>query len=204
MTADTLNYPNWQGNPSPSLLKWFPAAAQRHVHRAGPSGLERDRQRQLRHHRRGVPHGRWDSAAGSGPLCHQSIAPNDQGPVFDQSKFNPTLTSYANGTVRVAWQANWDRDNEQLTYQVIRNGDIANPVYETTWLSSEWNRPDMGFLDTGLVPGTSYTLPGLRQRPVGNEVRSDTVTVVASGTGDISALREPRAERRRGQLLAPR
>ena len=42
--------------------------------------------------------------------------PTDQGPVFDQSKFNPTLTSYASGTVRVAWQANWDRDNEQLTY----------------------------------------------------------------------------------------
>ena len=58
-----------------------------------------------------------------------------------------TLASWARGTVKISWPANWDRDNEQLTYSVIRNGDIANPIYTTTQLSSEWSRPPMGYLD---------------------------------------------------------
>ena len=31
-----------------------------------------------------------------------------------------------------SWPANYDRDNEQLTYHVIKNGNIANPVYTKT------------------------------------------------------------------------
>ena len=186
LTADTLNYPNWQGNPSPSLLKWFPLLLNGTFTGQGQAGWN------VTGNDNYVTIGGEFPTAGGIPqqglvrYAISSIAPNDQGPVFDQSKFNPTLTSYANGTVRVAWRANWDRDNEQLTYQVIRNGDIANPIYQTTWLSSEWNRPDMGFLDTGLVPGTTYTYRVFAHDPWGNEVRSDTVTVVASGTGQLS------------------
>ena len=45
----------------------------------------------------------------------------------------------------------------------------------------------MGFLDTGLVPGSTYRYRVFAKDPWGNEVRSDTVTVVASGTdGAIS------------------
>ena len=143
-----------------------PAAAQRHLHRPGPGGWN------VAGNDDYVVIGGEFPTAGGVPqqglvrYAVSSIAPNDQGPVFDQSKFNPTLTSYANGTVRVTWRANWDRDNEQLTYQVIRDGDIANPVYQTTWLSSEWNRPGHGLPRhwSGPRPGNTDTGSSPRTR----------------------------------------
>ena len=44
------------------------------------------------------------------------IAPNKVGAAVKGSAFVPTLATPAGGTVRISWPANWDQDNEALTY----------------------------------------------------------------------------------------
>jgi trimeric autotransporter adhesin len=106
----------------------------------------------------------------------RAIAPNKMGPQVTGSNFVPTITSITSGTARVAFQANWDQDNTALTYKVVRNSNTASPVYTTTVNSTFFNRPMLGFTDTGLVVGTSYKYRLYVTDPLGNQVAGDTVT----------------------------
>ena len=67
-----------------------------------------------------------------------------------------------------------------------------------------WKRPTMGFLDTGLTPGTTYTLPA--QASTRSATRADqrpgAVTVAADGRGQ--PVRAGRARRRCLDVLAAR
>ena len=76
-------------------------------------------------------------------FARTNLAPNDDGPRLGGSRFVPTATNFAQG-IRMSWQANYDRDNEQLTYALIKNGNIANPIFTTTARSSWWQRPYLG------------------------------------------------------------
>jgi PKD repeat protein len=183
---DPLGYFNWEGNPAPSLLKWIPALTNGTFTGQGQAGWNVTGNAD--YVTIGGEFPRAGSVAQQGLVRYavREIAPNKIGPEFTGSKFNPNLASWASGTVKISWPANWDRDNEQLTYSVIRNGDIANPIYTTTQVSSEWNRPAMGFLDEGLVPGQTYRYRVFAKDPWGNEARSDTVSIVASAEGTIS------------------
>ena len=63
------------------------------------------------------------------------------------------------GHGRDPWPANWDRDNVNLTYKLIRNGNTATPIYRPRRSSQLLEPAAMGFIDTGLTPGSTYTLP---------------------------------------------
>jgi hypothetical protein len=54
------------------------------------------------------------------------------------------------GTVDVNWRAAFDRDDEQLTYELYRDGIL---VSSQTGGSKEWNRPAMSYVDTLAPPG---------------------------------------------------
>jgi PKD repeat protein len=186
LSADPLGYHNWVGNPSPSLLKWLPLLQSGTFTGQGQAGWNVAGNADYV-----TIGGEFPTAGGVGQqglvrYAVSALAPNRVGPEVTQSKFNPTVTSFARGTAKISWMANWDRDNELLSYQLIRNNDIANPVYQTTQLSSEWKRPAMGYLDTNLVPGQTYRYRVFAKDPFGNEARSDTVTVVVSADGEIS------------------
>jgi len=183
---DPLGYFNWAGNPAPSLLKWIPALTNGTFTGQGQAGWNVTGNAD--YVTIGGEFPRAGKAAQQGLVRYavREIAPNKVGPELTGSKFNPNLASWARGTVKISWSANWDRDNEQLTYSVIRNGDTANPIYTTTQLSSGWSRPAMGFLDEGLVPGQTYRYRVFVKDPWGNEARSDTMSIVASAAGEIS------------------
>ncbi|HEY0870528.1 MAG TPA: LamG domain-containing protein, partial [Acidothermaceae bacterium] len=106
----------------------------------------------------------------------RAIAPNKMGPQVTGQNFVPTITSITSGTARVAFQANWDQDNTALTYKVVRNSNTASPVYTTTVNSTFFNRPMLGFTDTGLVVGTTYKYRLYVTDPLGNQVAGDTVS----------------------------
>ena len=106
-----------------------------------------------------------------------SIAPHQQGPMVTGSQFMPSLVSLTPGAVRVAFQTNWDRDDKTLHYQVIRNGDTAHPVWTSDADSEFWNRPTIGFTDTGLTPGATYQYRVFVSDGDGNMVRGDTATI---------------------------
>ncbi len=184
---DPLGYFNWQGNPAPSLLKWIPALTNGTFTGQGQAGWNVTGNADYLTIGGEFP--RAGSVAQQGLVRYavREIAPNDIAPEITGSRFNPNVASWARGTVKVSWPANWDRDNEQLTYSLIRDGDIANPIHTATQLSSEWSRPPMGFLDQGLVPGETYRYRVFVKDPWGNEVRSDTVSIVAAADGEISS-----------------
>ena len=106
-------YPNWHGvEPGPSMVNWLPVFTPGHLHRPGPGGLGRDRQQRLRRLRRRVPAGQRRRPAGSGPLRPPvDLAPEPQGPRFTNNQIVPTLVPTSPTSVRVSWQAGFDRDD---------------------------------------------------------------------------------------------
>ena len=93
------------------------------------------------------------------------------------------VSSPAPGEVVVSWPANWDRDNANLTYRVIRNGATARPVATRTARSTEWNRPYLSYLDTGLKPGSTVSYRIDAVDPDGHVEKSKSVSVTVSRSG---------------------
>ena len=189
ITNDPLGYYNFGGNPAPTLLNWYPDFN---------TGTFT-----------GQSQGPWSVAANTNYVVYggeftqvngkrqqgltrfavRSIAPNTQGPLNSGALFKPNVVSLAAGTARVSFTANSDRDNENLTYAVYRNGNMTTPVYTTSAASSVWKTPNLGFTDTGLTPGSTYTYRLRATDPLGNTVLGDSVsvTVTAASTSPYTA-----------------
>ena len=91
-----------------------------------------------------------------------------------QGTFTPTATALGNGTVRLAWTAPWDRDNQRLTFEVQRGGvTIKTFTNDATW----WNHAPLGFTDTTAPPGTSQTYRVRVTDPFGTGFTSGTTTI---------------------------
>ncbi|MFT3798207.1 PKD domain-containing protein [Microbacterium sp.] len=119
----------------------------------------------------------------------KSIAPNLDGPRLGQSSWIPSAVAISEGSIRVSWPLNWDRDNEYLTYQVIRNGNTASPVYSVTARSkpADWALPGLTFTDKNVVQGQTYTYRIRVYDPSGNVQNSATITAVADGDSPTTA-----------------
>ena len=127
------NYHNFVGNPAPSLLNFFPQMSQ-----GSYTG-----QSQAAWTVQGSSDGKYVVYGGEFPRVHSSnqqglvrfaikdIAPNKQGPkATGTSSSNPfvvTLTQPLPRQVRVAWTANYDWDNSNLTYSVFRGLAPCSP-----------------------------------------------------------------------------
>ncbi|MET3811360.1 PKD domain-containing protein [Arthrobacter sp. UYEF3] len=171
------DYANFAGNPSPTLLNWFPD-----LDYGTYTGQNQGAWTVAGNSQYVVLGGEFLHVNGTAQqglvrLATKDIAPNKQGPTVTGSNFNPSLITTSTGTVRVNWQANWDRDNENLRYDVIRDGDTGHPVFTTTQASTSWNRPAMSFTDKGLAPGSTHGYRVFATDPFGNTARSDTVNV---------------------------
>ncbi|WP_374009470.1 PKD domain-containing protein [Leifsonia sp. LS-T14] len=185
-TADPYGYYNYAGKPTPTLLNWFPDF------NVGTFT--------------GESQGPWSVAAGGNYVLYggefttvngtrqqglvrfavPAIAPNKDGPQLSGSNYKPNVASFTSGTARISWPANWDRDNVTLKYELLRDGNNTHPVYTQTVNSTFWNRPNMGFVDTGLAPGSTH---GYRLRvtdPFGNQVLGDGVNVTVASSGTMS------------------
>ena len=103
-----------------------------------------------------------------------SVAPRKQGPRLSGTGLVPDLTSLSTGTVRVGFQTDWDRDDITLSYRVVRDGTT---VYTTTGDSEFWNRPFLGFTDTGLSPGSTHTYRVYASDPDGNTATGNAVSI---------------------------
>jgi len=184
---DTKGYYDWYGQPAPALLTWFPQ-----LDAGSFTGQTQAAWNVTGNADYVVMGGEFPRVNGTPQqglvrFATRAIAPNKQGPVLRGAQFLPSLASPSAGTVRVSWPANWDRDNATLTYQVVRDGDTATPVFRTTAASTFWNRPTLGFTDQGLNPGQSYRYRLSATDALGNVVLGDTVSVTAATAGPSSA-----------------
>lgn len=108
-----------------------------------------------------------------------AIAPNAEGPrvadtFFEPAAFVPTVASLAAGQARVTWQTAYDRDNEHLTYEVLRDGVAITSMQAA---SVFWNRPYLGYTDSRLTPGASHAYRIRVTDPFGNTATGDPATV---------------------------
>lgn len=170
----------FNGQPSPSLLNWYPELT---------VGTYTGKQQAA-----------WSVAANSSYVLYggeftavngraqqglarfavPSRSPNTLGPISNGAGFVPTLTSNIPGAVTLGWTANADPDNATLDYRVYRDGDFSSPVYETSADSSVWFRPRMTFTDRTVIPGRSYSYRLVASDPFGNSVKGDGVSITAA------------------------
>ncbi|HEY8717028.1 PKD domain-containing protein [Pengzhenrongella sp.] len=116
-------------------------------------------------------------------LVRMALAPeslNKLGPERTGSSFQPSASSPSAGTVKLTWPSNWDRDNENLTYKVVRNS--ATTVYTTTTKSTWWKLPTLSFTNTGLVKGQTYSYKVVVSDPFNNTVTSPSVSIKVSSS----------------------
>lgn len=181
LAHDPMGYFDWGGMPSPALQDYFPnfttgtytGQSQATWSIAGNSKYI-------------VAGGEFPSVNGvaSQGLTRfgvRSVAPNKVGP--QGIPLVPKAVSFAAGQVRVSWNATYDQDNGYLTYKVYRDAGTT-PVYTTTQRSNFYTTPAMGFVDTGLAPGSTHIYHVKVYDPDNNSTSRDTssVTVASSGT----------------------
>jgi hypothetical protein len=68
----------------------------------------------------------------------------------------PAVSSVKPGTVKVSFTATWDRDDHDLVYSLLRDGDTV-PVKTWNVSSKPWSLPTITDEDTGLEPGSIHT-----------------------------------------------
>lgn len=182
------SYRSFTGQQAPSLLQWFPDYV--------PGTYT------------GQSQGPWQiTAAGDYLLvggeflkvngasqqgivrfAKKNVAPNKQGPQVQGGAWTLTALSNQTGVNRLTWNANYDRDNLSLHYQVFRQDKgMTTPLYETDQLSNFWTRPAMSYRDTTAVPGTVYNYRVRAVDAFGNSTQSDWVPVTTATAGVSTA-----------------
>ncbi|WP_285113973.1 PKD domain-containing protein [Leifsonia sp. fls2-241-R2A-40a] len=175
-------YANFRGQPSPTLLNWFPdwltgtftGQGQAAWTVAGDS-------RYL------VVGGEFPAVNGKAQygltrFAYDSVVRSTTGP-NNNAALTPNATSTVPGQATVSWTGTYDQDNVALTFALARDGDTAHPVYQTTRNIVFWNRPAMSFTDIGLAPGSGHTYTLTVTDPDGNRISRVGNSVVVAGGG---------------------
>ncbi|PZU41000.1 MAG: hypothetical protein DI573_02255, partial [Microbacterium sp.] len=175
-------YKDWSGTPSPSPYIWYPDFTVGTASGLGQAGLSI------------TGAGDFISIAGEFTTVNNqryqgivrfatqpSTGAND-GPRLSASTWSaPEARSISPGRVRVVIPANWDRDDRDLTYELLREG-TAEPIVTRVLASGWWQqgRPTVILDDKDVEPGSAQTY---RVRVSDGDV--NTVTS-ASATVDVA------------------
>ncbi|RCK70063.1 PKD domain-containing protein [Desertihabitans brevis] len=171
-------YYDWSGYPAPAAINWYPDWYTGTASGQGQAGWSVVGTGDYI-----AVGGEFIGVNGQGQygLVRFSSKPGNpsQGPRLSGADWVPTASSAHSRSVRVAIPANWDRDDLELSYEVLRDGVRVGTV---TGRSSFWNLPSFSYTDTTVQPGRSYVY---RVRAVdgdGNSVLSQEVPVTVSTT----------------------
>jgi PKD repeat protein len=171
-------YFDWFGRPAPSLYNWFPDLDAGTFTGVGQAAWQISGNGQYVVMGGEFPRVNNTPQQGLVRFAVRPIAPGTQAP---RVSVVPALTALSNTSVRVTWQTSWDRDNQNLTYRVIRNDNVASPVFTTTATSQFWNRPNLTFTDNGLASGTHYNYKVYVSDPFGNTLQGANVGITTGG-----------------------
>jgi len=181
VTKDTRGYWNFQGNPAPTLLDWFPTLTQGTFTGQGQAGWSVSGNSRYIVYGGEFTHANGVAQQGLTRFAIPAIAPNKVGPVVTTALV-PTLSSTVSGQVKVSWTTTHDRDNANLTYSLVRVGGNGLPVYTATKYSNFYKLSKMEFVDTGLAPGTTQSYRLHVTDGFGNTVNRLSPTVTVAGT----------------------
>ncbi|MCZ2804097.1 PKD domain-containing protein [Modestobacter sp. VKM Ac-2983] len=167
------------GKPAASLLSWFPTFTAGTYTGQSQAGWSVSGNDQYIVYGGEFPKVNGTAQQGLVRFAVPSIAPNRVGPA--SAGLTPAVVALSAGTARVSWTTSHDRDNENLSYRVYRDGDMTDPVHEVTRASTFWSTSSLAFVDTGLSGG-EHTYRVSVTDPMGNRVTSGWVPVeVAAG-----------------------
>ena len=169
-------YKNWAGTPSPSAYAWYPDFTVGSTSGLGQAGLSITGAGDfisVAGEFGSVNNGRYQG------IVRFSTKPSTgakQGPRIATAAWTPSARSISAGEARVQIQANWDRDDMNLTYELRRSGR-STPVATTTVASTWWQRPGIVLKDTDVVAGQTYTYTVVAKDANGNTVQSSPASV---------------------------
>lgn len=169
-------YKSWAGQPSPTMLTWLPMLQAGTVTGASQAAWT------VTGNDKYVVMGGEFPAVNAEPqqglvrFAVPSIAPKKQGPREDAaSAWQPAGTA-SNGIARVSIPANWDRDDQQLNYDLMRAG-TAKPVATTTAASQFWSRPTVTLIDPSPPANSSVSYTVVARDRDGNTATSAPASV---------------------------
>lgn len=189
VTADPMGYWNFAGNPAPSLLNWFPKLQQGTYTGQGQAGWSVAGNDRYVVYAGEFPNVNGQAQYGLVRFAIPSIAPNKVAPIVNDALI-PKVASFTAGEVRLSWTATYDYDNAHLTYKLVRDGQTATPIYTTTQFSNFYTRATMGFIDKGLVPGSTHSYRLYVSDGYGNTISRLAPTVTVSTTSSGGAYSE--------------
>jgi PKD repeat protein len=175
-------YANFRGQPSPTLLNWFPDYVTGSYTGQGQAAWSvAGDSRYL------VVGGEFPAVNGTAQygltrFAVDSVVRSTTGP-NNNTALTPNATSPTAGQAKISWTATYDQDNVSLTYALARDGDTAHPISQVTRTSTFWNRPGMSFTDTGLAGGSAHTYTLTVTDPDGNRIARTGNRVVILGGG---------------------
>jgi PKD repeat protein len=184
---------SFAGRPAPEALHWLPSlAAGDYTGQAQAAWSAVGNEQYL------VLGGEFPSINGVAQqglarFAVRAIAPNADGPQGTGSTLAPTMTATAPGTVRGTFTAAFDRDNNRLTYELLRGPQLSTTVVvASSAANSSWfSRPLLALSDPAAPPGTSQSYRIRVTDPLGNRMVGPTVvTSVPAGAAGPSAYRD--------------
>lgn len=183
ITPDIYGYRSFTGNPAGKLLHWYPRWTPGTYTGANQAGWNVTASGNYL-----LYGGEFTTVSGVGQqglvrFAMSDIAPNAMGPSVRGGNYKITAGSFMAGMARIAWPANFDPDDAQSTYELLRQG-VAAPLYTTTAKSTYWVRPTMTYVDTSVNAGQTYNYRVRVTDPHGNTTLSDwtPVTIAAAGS----------------------
>jgi PKD repeat protein len=172
-------YDDWAGEPAPAMVNFFPQFVTGSFTGQGQAAWTL------------AGNGQYVVAGGEFPYVNgqlqqglvrfavKPISGAKVGPHLSGTHWVPTAISIAAGTARVAIPQNYDYDDLNLTYNIMRKGTVA-PVYTTTVASPFWQQSPIIFTDKGLTPGHTYEYQVIAVDGDGNQAKSSAVDVTVS------------------------
>ncbi|MEU6041042.1 LamG-like jellyroll fold domain-containing protein [Actinomadura sp. NPDC047616] len=175
---------NYSGQPVPSLLHWFPTLAMGSF--TGQYQAAWAVTGNSEYVAMGGEFPRVNGVAQQGLVrfAVKDKAPNKAGPE-DADLGTPQATALPDGRIRVSWKTTWDMDNNNLTYEVLRDDDTT-PIGRVTKASTFWNMPNAAFTDPA-PPSGSHTYKVRVKDPFGNAVTSAASNAVTGVSATPSA-----------------
>lgn len=175
-------YKDWSGTPAPAPYAWYPdftVGRTSGLNQAGLTMTGNDQFLSVAGEFGSVNNQRYE-----GIVRFATAPPNGpkQGPRIAAAAWGaPTVSSVVAGRARISIRGNWDRDDRDLTYELLRAG-TAGVIQSRVVPSSWWSQPQVTFNDTGRTPGSSATYTVRVRDANGNAVTSTSATVtIASG-----------------------
>ncbi|MCW2527026.1 MAG: wcoG [Pseudonocardiales bacterium] len=178
---DDANYTDFYGQPCATQLDWYPDFAVGTYTGAAQGPWAVSGNANYIAYGGEFPSVNNGAQQGLTRFAVKTIAPNKQGPIA-KAGLIPTAVSLKANTARVSWATTYDRDNQNLTYNLYRSGTTL-PIYTVTQPSTFWNMPNIGYQDTGLVAGASYKYRITVSDPMGNTTsvaQGAAVTIAAT------------------------